>query len=45
QKASHWLKTPLPILGNRSPVQILAREGNVEAVDQILTRIEHNIPP
>lgn len=44
QKASHWLATPLALLGNRSPVQILARGGDVEAIDQILTRIEHNIP-
>ena len=44
QKASHWLATPLALLGNRSPAQILARGGDVEAIDQILTRIEHNIP-
>ena len=44
QKASHWLVTPLPILGNRSPAQILTRGDGVEAVDQILGRIEHNIP-
>jgi putative toxin-antitoxin system antitoxin component (TIGR02293 family) len=44
QKASHWLATPLARLGNRSPVQILARGGDFEAIDQILTRIEHNIP-
>ena len=44
QKASHWLATPLALLGNRSPVQILARGGDFEAIDQILTRIEHNIP-
>ncbi len=44
QKASHWLATPLPLLGNRSPVQVLARGGDVDGIDQILTRIEHNIP-
>jgi len=43
QKASHWLATPLALLDNRSPAQILAR-GEVDAVDQILTRIEYNIP-
>ncbi|MGA2595136.1 MAG: antitoxin Xre/MbcA/ParS toxin-binding domain-containing protein [Bryobacteraceae bacterium] len=43
QKASHWLATPLALLDNRSPAQILAR-GDVDAVDQILTRIEYNIP-
>jgi len=43
QKASHWLATPLALLGNRSPVQVLAR-GGTEAIDEILTRIEYNIP-
>ena len=43
-RASHWLASPLPLLGNRSPVQILTRGGDVDAIDQILTRIEHNIP-
>jgi putative toxin-antitoxin system antitoxin component (TIGR02293 family) len=44
QKASHWLATPLALLDNRSPAQILTRGGDVEAIDQILTRIEYNIP-
>jgi putative toxin-antitoxin system antitoxin component (TIGR02293 family) len=44
QKASHWLTNPLPALGNRSPVQVLTRGGDFDSVDQILTRIEHNIP-
>jgi putative toxin-antitoxin system antitoxin component (TIGR02293 family) len=43
QKASHWLQTPLPLLGNRSPVEVLS-SGDIQAVDTILTRIEHNIP-
>ena len=43
QKASHWLKTPLALLHNLSPAQVLAR-GRVEEVDNILTRIEYNIP-
>ena len=43
QKASHWLATPLALLGNRSPVEILAG-GDAQAIDQILTRIEYNIP-
>jgi len=43
KKASHWLATPLALFGGRSPAQILAR-GEVDAVDQILTRIEYNIP-
>jgi putative toxin-antitoxin system antitoxin component (TIGR02293 family) len=43
-KASHWLATPLPLFDNHSPSQVLDREGGVELVEQILTRIEHNIP-
>jgi uncharacterized protein (DUF2384 family) len=42
-KATHWLVTPLGLLGNRTPLQVLGG-GDVEAVDQVLTRIEHNIP-
>ena len=44
QKATHWLATPLPILGSRSPMHILIHNGDFEVIDQILTRIEHNIP-
>lgn len=42
-KASHWLATPLRLLGNLSPSQVLAR-GDGEVIEQILTRIEYNIP-
>jgi RNA polymerase sigma-70 factor (ECF subfamily) len=44
KKASHWLSTPLPLFANRTPSQVLDGEGGIEAVEQILTRIEHNIP-
>ena len=44
QKASRWLKTPLPVLGDRSPAEILSGGRDIEAIDVILTRIEHNIP-
>jgi uncharacterized protein (DUF2384 family) len=43
QKASHWFKTPLAILENRSPTQLLAG-GDVGRIETLLTRIEHNIP-
>ena len=43
-KASRWLATPLPMLDNRSPSQLLETEGGTDLVEQILTRIEHNIP-
>ena len=44
QKASHWLVTPLALLGNLSPTEVLAGGGDGNVIDQILTRIEHNIP-
>jgi putative toxin-antitoxin system antitoxin component (TIGR02293 family) len=44
KKASHWLATPLPLLGDRSPSQLLEGQEGVDLVEQVLTRIEHNIP-
>lgn len=44
RKASHWLSTPLPLLGDRSPSQLLEAQEGVDLVEQVLTRIEHNIP-
>lgn len=44
RKASHWLATPLPLLGDRSPSQLLDGQDGVDLVEQVLTRIEHNIP-
>ena len=43
KKASHWLATPLPLFGGRSPAQVLEQEEGVDLVEQVLTRIEHNI--
>ena len=43
RKASHWLSTPLPIFGDRSPSQLLEAQEGVDGVEQVLTRIEHNI--
>jgi len=44
KKASHWLATPLPLFGDRSPSQLLEGREGIELVEQVLTRIEHNIP-
>jgi putative toxin-antitoxin system antitoxin component (TIGR02293 family) len=43
-KASHWFETPLPLLGDLAPSQVLAKRGGVKRIEEILTRIEHNIP-
>lgn len=44
KKASHWLATPLPLFGDRSPSQLLEGQEGIQLVEQVLTRIEHNIP-
>lgn len=42
-KATHWLSTPLPLFSNRSPSEVLELEDGPKLVDDVLTRIEHNI--
>ena len=44
QKATHWLSTPLAILENRAPTELLSSNEGIELVERTLTRIEHNIP-
>ena len=44
QKATHWLSTPLEVLGNRPPAELMATREGIALVEQTLTRIEHNIP-
>jgi len=42
-KASHWLSTPLAILENRAPSELLTSTEGIQRVDDVLTRMEHNI--
>jgi putative toxin-antitoxin system antitoxin component (TIGR02293 family) len=44
QKATHWLSTPLDILENRTPAELLGNDEGIQLVERTLTRIEHNIP-
>lgn len=44
KKASHWLATPLRLFGNQAPSQVLEQAEGVDLIEQVLTRIEHNIP-
>lgn len=44
RKATHWLSTPLVILGDRAPTELLASSEGIALVERTLTRIEHNIP-
>jgi uncharacterized protein (DUF2384 family) len=38
-----WLHSSHPALGGESPLEVLNR-GETQAVDDLLTRIEHGIP-
>jgi len=42
-KASHWLSTPLTLLENRAPSELLNSTDGIQRIEEILTRIEHNI--
>lgn len=44
RKATHWMMTPLPFLGNRSPQELLETDEGLAVVEQTLSRIEHNLP-
>jgi putative toxin-antitoxin system antitoxin component (TIGR02293 family) len=43
-KATHWLSTPLPLLDDRTPAEVLQTKDGIARIEQILTRIEYNIP-
>lgn len=44
QKATHWMTTPLPLLADHSPQDLLETDEGLALVEQTLTRIEHNLP-
>jgi putative toxin-antitoxin system antitoxin component (TIGR02293 family) len=43
-KATHQLSTPLPILDDKTPAEVLQTKDGIARVEEILIRIEHNIP-
>jgi Antitoxin Xre/MbcA/ParS C-terminal toxin-binding domain len=43
-KTTHWLSTPLALLDNKTPAEVLQTQAGIARVEQILVRIEHNIP-
>ncbi len=43
-KATHWLSTPLAILNDKTPADVIQTVDGIARIEQILTRIEHNIP-
>ncbi len=42
-EASHWFSTPLALLENRAPAELLNFAEGIQRVEEVLTRIEHNI--
>ncbi len=42
-KAAHWLSTLLPFIDNRTPSDLMETDEGLARVEQLLTRIEHNI--
>jgi putative toxin-antitoxin system antitoxin component (TIGR02293 family) len=42
-KASHWLTTPLAILDGHAPSELLTNAAGIARVEELLTRIEHNV--
>lgn len=43
QEAYEWFLTPNPALGNKTPIYVLRANGGIEAVQDVLTRIEHGV--
>jgi putative toxin-antitoxin system antitoxin component (TIGR02293 family) len=43
-KATHWLSTPLAILDHKTPAEVLQTKDGIPRLEQILIRIEHDIP-
>jgi len=42
-EAGSWLRTVQPVLGGRRPIAVMATETGRQAVDDVLTRIEHGV--
>lgn len=42
-KALRWLRTPIPSLGDETPLAMLERTGGVRQVEDVLGRIEHGV--
>jgi putative toxin-antitoxin system antitoxin component (TIGR02293 family) len=43
EKAMRWLETPLPSLGNRTPLSLVSAPGGVSALEDTLGAIEHGV--
>jgi putative toxin-antitoxin system antitoxin component (TIGR02293 family) len=43
ERALRWMRQPLSELGERTPEEVLLEDGQAEAVDAILTRIDYGV--
>ncbi len=43
EKASRWLRTPLPSLSNRTPLSMLKTADGIEQIEDVLGRIEQGV--
>lgn len=43
EKALHWLKTPNPSLGGKTPIEAARTDEGYNQVEDVLTRIEHGV--
>ena len=43
EKASRWLKTPVPCLGEHTPLSLLNQAEGAKMVEDTLGRVEHGV--
>ena len=43
ERALRWLKTPVPALGDQTPLSLLGTEGGAERVEDVLGQIEQGV--
>ncbi len=44
ENAVHWLKQPLPVLENRRPLDVMADDGGLDRVLDVIGRMSWGIP-
>jgi putative toxin-antitoxin system antitoxin component (TIGR02293 family) len=44
ENAIYWLKHPVPVLGNRRPVDVMADDGGLDRVLEVVGRMSWGIP-
>ena len=44
ENAIYWLKHPVPVLENRRPVDVMAEEGGLDRIREVVGRMSWGIP-